>query len=96
MPPLEVLPISVWSHSAQNSKLPHTTPEDEGRDCFGIEGDKDSLLTNSELAAEVVSSILRDSNLKRADAMFVEEALALSLQGAATVCPDAFICLSYR
>ena len=28
--------------------------------------------------------------------MFVEEALALSLQGAATVCPDAFICSFHR
>ena len=59
--------------------LPHTTPKDKGRDCFGIEGDEDSLLTNSELAARAVSSILWDSDLQRADAMFVEEALALSL-----------------
>ena len=50
-PPLEVLPIFLRSPPAQNSKLPPTTPEDEGRDCFGIEGDEDSLLTNSELAA---------------------------------------------
>ena len=33
-PPLEVMPISVQSPSAQNAKLPHTTPEDEGRGCF--------------------------------------------------------------
>ena len=52
------------------------TPEDEGRDCFGIEGDEDLLLTNSELTTGVVSSILRDSDLKRQDAMSVEEALA--------------------
>ena len=44
----------------------------------------------------IVSSILWDSDLKRADAMSVEEALALSLQGVATVCPDAFICSFYR
>ena len=68
------------------------TSEDEGKDCFRAEGDEDSLLTNSELAVGAVSSILRDSNLKRADAMSVEKALALSLQGVATVCPDAFIC----
>ena len=78
-PPLEVLPISVWSPSAPNAKLPPTTPEDEGRDCFGTEGDEDSLLTNSELVVGAVSSILQDSDLKRADAMSVEEALALSL-----------------
>ena len=91
-PPLEVLPISVWSPSTQNAKLPPTTSEDEGRDCFGIEGNEDSLLNNSELAVRVVSSIIRDFDLKRADAMSVEEALALSLQEAATVCPNAFIC----
>ena len=91
-PPLEVLPIYVWSPSAQNAKLPPTMPEDEGRDCFGIEGDEDSLLTNSELAVGAVSSILQDSDLKRADTMSVEEALALSLHGVATVCPDSFIC----
>ena len=69
------------------------TLKDEGRDCFRTEGDEDSLLTNSELSVGAVSSILQDSDLKRADAMSIEEALALSLQGAAAVCPDAFICL---
>ena len=95
-PPLKVLPISVWSPSAQNAKLPPTTPEDEGRDCLGTEGDEDSLLTNSELTVGVLSSILRDSDLKSADALSVEEALALSLQGATTVCPDSSICLFHR
>ena len=50
------------------------------------------MLTNSKLATGVVSSILRDSDLKKADAMSVKEPFALFLQGAATVCPDAFIC----
>ena len=72
------------------------TQEVEGRDCFGTEGDEDSLFTNSELAVGAVSSILRDSDLKRADAMSVEEVLALSLQGAATICPDALICSFHR
>ena len=57
-PPLEVLPISVRIPPAQNSKLPPTTPKDEGRDFFGIEWDEDSLLTNSELATGAISSIL--------------------------------------
>ena len=95
-PPLEVLPISIRSPPAQNSKLPPTTSEEEGRDCFGTEEDEDSLLTNSELVAEVVSSILQDSDLKRADAMSVKDVLTLSLQGAAIVSPDAFICSFYR
>ena len=72
-PPLEVLPISVRSPSAQNAKLPPTTPKDEVRDCFGTEEDEDSLLTNSKLAAGAASSILQDSDLKKADAMSVEE-----------------------
>ena len=70
-PPLEVLPISVWSPSAQNTKISLTMVEDEGKDCFGTEGDEDSLLTNSELTAGAISSILRDSDLKMADAMSV-------------------------
>ena len=69
--------------------------EDEGRGCFGIEGEEDYLLANSKLVAGAVSSILRDSDLRRADAMSVEDVLALSLKGATTVCPNAFICLSY-
>ena len=92
--PLEVLPIFIQSPQAQDSKLPPMTSKDEGRGFFGTEGDEDSLLANSEPAVGVVSSILRDSDLKRADAMSVEEALALLLQGEATVCPNAFICLS--
>ena len=90
-----VLPISIRSPLAQDFKRPSTTPEDERRGCFGTEGDEDSLLSNSELAVGVVSSILQYSDLRRADVMSVEDVLALSLQGAATVCTDAFICLSY-
>ena len=95
-PPLKVLPIYVRRPLAQNIQFLPTMPEDEGRDRFGTEGDKDSLLTNSELAAGAVWSILRDFDLKKADAMSVEKALALSLQGAATICLDVFICLFHR
>ena len=93
--PFIVLPISVRSPQAQDFNRPPTTLEDEGKGCFGTKGEEDSLLSNSELATKVVSSILRDSDLRRANAMPVEDVLALSLQGGATVCPDAFICLSY-
>ena len=85
----------IRSPLAQDFKRPPTTPEDEGRGCFGIEREEDSLLANLKLATEAISSILWDSDLKRADAMSLEDVLALSLQGVATVCPDAFICLSY-
>ena len=49
------------------------------------DGDGDSLLLNAELAAGAVSSILRYSNLKRSGALPIEEALALSLQGVASI-----------
>ena len=48
-------------------------------------GDGDSLLLNAELATGAVSSILKDSDLERSNALPVDEALALSLQGAASV-----------
>ena len=93
--PLTVLPISVLSPLAQDFKRPPTTPEEERRGCFGTEGAENSLLANSELAVRAVLSILRDSDLKRADAMSIEDVLALSLQGEVAVCPDASIFLSY-
>ena len=59
-------------------------------------GGEDSLLTNAELAAGAVSSILRDSDLKKADALCVEEALTLLLQGVVSVCSHAFSYLFHR
>ena len=44
-----------------------------------LRGGKDSLFSNAELAAGAVSSILRDSDLKKVEDLYVEEALALSL-----------------
>ena len=78
-PPLEVMSISVWSPLAQSAKPPPSIPEDLGRERLGADGDEDSLLSNAELAAGAILSILRDSDLKRSDALPVEEALALSL-----------------
>ena len=89
------MPISIWSPLAQDFKHPPTTPENEGRGCFGTEGEEDSLLANLELFIKAMSSILRDSDLKRADAMPIEDVLALSFQGEASVRSDAFIFLSY-
>ena len=78
-PPLEVMPISVWSPPAQSVEPPPSIAEDLGRKHPEVDGDGDSLLSNADLAAGAISSILRDSNLKRSGAMPVEEALALSL-----------------
>ena len=57
------------------------------------EGDCDSLLLNIELAVGAVSSILKDSDLKRSGALPVDEALALSLQGVASVSSHIMLCL---
>ena len=57
------------------------------------DGDGDSLLLNVELAVGAVSSILKDFDLKRPGALPVEEALALSLQGVASVSSRIFPCL---
>ena len=51
---------------------------------------------STDLTAGAISSVLWDSNLKRVDFMPVEEVLAISLQGAAIVCLDAFICSFHR
>ena len=66
------MPISVRSPSLQ-------TAEDERRKHFGPKRDEDSLFASAELAARVLLSVLRNYDLKRADAMPVEEVLALSL-----------------
>ena len=42
-------------------------PDDVGRGRFGAMGDEDSLLSHVELAAGAISSILRDSDLKKVD-----------------------------
>ena len=56
-------------------------------------GDGESLLLNAELAAGAVSSILKDSDLKKSSALPVDEALALSLQGVASVSSKILLCL---
>ena len=48
-------------------------------------GDGDSLLLNAELAAGAISSILKDFDLNKSSALPVDEALALSLQGVASI-----------
>ena len=93
-PPLEVMPITVWGPPAQSAEPSHLKAEELGRKPFEVDGDGDSLLSNVELAVDAVSSILRDSDLKRSSAMPVEETLALSLQGVASVSFRVLLCLS--
>ena len=93
-PPLKVLPIFVWSPSAQNASSPLPTRGDVGDDRFESKGGEDSLFANAEFVAGVVSSILQDFDLKKVEALCVEKALALSLQGTVSVCLSAFFYLS--
>ena len=90
---MEVLPISVWSPTSRGDTPPPVVPDEVtgNRDRFKAAGDKDSLLSHMELATGVVSSILRDSDLRKVDALPVEEALAFLLQGTAFVRPSAFV-----
>ena len=50
-PPLEVMPISVWSPPTQSAEPPPSIAEDLGRKHPEADGDEDSLLSNAELAA---------------------------------------------
>ena len=87
------MPISIWSPPAQSTEPPLSIAEDLGRKHPEADGDEDSLLSNAEFAGDAISSILRDSDLKRSGALPVEEALALSLQGVASVSSHVFMCL---
>ena len=92
-PPLEVLPILVWSPTSRGAAPPPAMLDEVtgNRDRFKATWDEDSLLSHAELVVGVVSSILRNSDLRRVGALPVEEALALLLQGTASVRPSAFV-----
>ena len=92
-PPLEVMPLTVWSLPAESAEPPPSRAEELGRKRLEADEDGDSLLFNAELAAGSISSILRDYDLKRSGALPVEEALALFLQGVASVRSRVFQCL---
>ena len=85
--PLAVTPITVWNLPTKRVRSPSRRPEEASRKDLKskISGDGDSLLHNAELAAGAVSSILKDSDLKRSVVLPVDEALALSLKGVASV-----------
>ena len=91
--PLAIMPITVWKPPAMSVRPPSLRAEELEREDSEIGGDGDSLLLNVELAASAVSSILKDSDLKRSTALPVDEALALSLQGVALVSSPILSCL---
>ena len=93
VPPLEVLPILVWSPTSRGAAPPPTVPDEVtgNHDRFEAAEDEDSLLSHAELAVGAVSSILHDSDLRRVGALAFKEALALFLQGTASVRPSSFV-----
>ena len=85
--PLVVMPITVWNPPLESVRSPPQRAEELKRNKPKpkVDEDEDSLVFNAELAAGAVSSILKDSDLGRLKALPVDEALALSLQGVASV-----------
>ena len=65
--PLAMMPIIVWNPSTRSVRSPSGRAEGSKRKDPGSESgeDRDSLLLNAELTAGAVSSILKDSDLKR-------------------------------
>ena len=84
-PPLEIMPITVWSPPTQSAEPPSSRAEELRRKFPAVDEDGDSLLSNTEFAAGAISSILRDSDIKKSGALSIDEALAISLQGVALV-----------
>ena len=86
--PLAALPIAVWNAPSDTVKSPPGKVAESKRRKPKPKVDeiKDSLLSNAELAAGAVSSILNDSDIGRSKELSVDEALALSFQGFASVC----------
>ena len=89
------MPITVWNPPAKGVRSPPRRAEGlkkkEPESKSGEDGD--SLLVDAELAAGAVSSILKDSDLKRSKALPADEALTLSLPGVASVSSLILSCL---
>ena len=85
--PLTALPITEWNPPSDNAKSPPRGTADLKKKKLKPKADaiRDSLLSNAELAAGAISSILRESDLRRSKELLVDEALALSFQGVASV-----------
>ena len=85
--PLTVMPITVWNPPSDNAKSPPRGMAAPERKKSKPKADpvKDSLLSNPELAAGAISSILLESDLGKSKGLLADEALALSFQGIASV-----------
>ena len=85
--PLAFMPITVWNPPLESARSPPRRAAELKRKKPKpkVGEDEDSLLFNSELAVGAVSSIFKDSDLGRSKALPVDEALALSFHGVASV-----------
>ena len=85
--PLTALPIIVWNPPPDKTKSPPRGTAELKRKKTKSKADvvRDSLLSNSELAAGAVSSILKESDIGRSKELPIDEALALSFQGFASI-----------
>ena len=92
---LVVTPITVWNPPTKRVRSPSRRAKELKRKDLESEigGDGDSLLLNAELATGAVLSILKDSDLKKSSALPIDKALALSLQGVASVSSHTLSCL---
>ena len=81
------MPVTVWNPPSENAKSPHRRAVELKRKKSKpkVDENKDFLLSNAELTAGAVSSILKDYDLGRSKGLPVDEALALSLQGVASI-----------
>ena len=75
---LAVMPITVWNPSSESARPPPRRVEELKRK------NPESKVGEDD---EAISSVLKDSDLGRSKALPVDEALALSLQGVASVSP---------
>ena len=84
--PLAAVPLSVWKVPSDHVKLPpRKSVEPKRRPKPATADEEDSLLSNAELAASAVSSILKEYDVVKSKGLPVDEVLASSFQGLALV-----------
>ena len=85
--PLTVMPITVWNPPSDNAKSPPRGMVEPKRKKSKTKAGavKDSLISNPELAAGAISSILLESDVGRSKGLSVDEALDLFFQGVTSV-----------
>ena len=81
--PLTALPITIWNPPSDNAKSPPRGMAEPMRK--KSKQVKDSLLSNPKFATGAISSILLESDVGSSKELPVDEALALSFQGVASV-----------